>query len=145
MTTATDACPGCGQRFAPRGLSNHLRLSHDPHCASAWDNLQPTYSQTLNREPPPTSLVTDVEMIDLSYTESATQSEQSNQSGDTNMDTDMSQSGDNSTHDGHPQSVFEEAPNLVTHPSNIQPLVIFDSDTEDSDDDGDQDQTPYLQ
>ena len=85
-------------------------------------------------------------MINLSYSESTAQSEQSNQTGDTNMDANiMSQSRDDSIHNRHPQSAFEEPPDLVTHPSNIRPSVIFDSDTEDSDDDGDQDRTPYLQ
>ena len=53
--SATNTCPGCSRKFAPRGFSNHLRLSHDPRCASAWDRLQPTYSDTLRQIPPRTS------------------------------------------------------------------------------------------
>jgi len=138
MTAARDACPGCSREFAPRGLSNHLRLSHDPRCTSAWNSLRSTYPVTLQQEAPHPPQPTDVEMIDLSDIESVTPFQQSSQTDAVNMDIDISYSGDST----YPQSTLGEAPNLITPPSNALASVIFDSDVEDSDDDGDHDQTP---
>lgn len=140
MTTAKDTCPGCSREFASRGFLNHLRLSHDPRCASAWDRLQPTYPGTLDQEPPPPSPTIDVEMVDLSNVVSTIPRERSDQTTTTDIDTDMS--GDNGIHGGRPRLTFEEAPE-----SSIQAPVVFESDTEDSDDedDGNQDRTPHSE
>ena len=142
MTTATDTCPGCCQKFAPRGFLNHLQLSHDPRCTSAWDRLQPTRFNTLEQEPPHPSPVADIEMVDLGDTEPIIPFRKSNQIGATNADTDMSNYEDNSI---YPRSISEEVPNVVLRPSNPQVLVVFDSDAEDSDNDndGNQDWTPH--
>ena len=105
--------------------------------------LRPAYPNALNQEPRP-FLVTDIEMIDLSDTESATPHKQSNRTSTADTNTDMSYHGDDSIHDGYPQTTLEDAPDLIAHPSNVQPSVVFDSDAEDSDDDVDQDRTPRL-
>jgi len=138
MTTARDTCPGCRREFIPRGLSVHLRLSHDPRCVSARNHLQQTYPITPQQEAPQPSPPIDVEMTDLSNTEPATLSEQSSQTGATDMDTDPPYSDDSA----YSQPAPGEAPDLVTPPPNTRTSVVFDSDVEDSDDDGDQDQIP---
>lgn len=143
MATATDACPGCGRYFAPKGLLNHLQLSHDPRCASARDHLRPAYPRILNEEPPHPPPTTDIEMIDLSDME-ATPSERSSHADTANTDVSTPHHGDNNAHDRNPQPTPEEAPDHIAHPSNFQPSVVFDSDAEDSDNDGDQDWASRL-
>jgi len=139
---ATDTCPGCGREFVPRGFSNHLRHSRDPRCASAWDHLQPTYPSTPDQEPPHSSTTIDVEMVDLSDTECVTPGPLQ-QPEQPIMDIDTSDHGTNRVNDEDPQPAFEEATGYFAHPLNARAHtpVIFDSDTEDSDDDGDQDRT----
>lgn len=137
MATATDTCPGCSRRFAPGGFSNHLRLSRDPRCVFVRDGLRPTYPSTLNQEPPQSPTVIDVEMIELSDTESITLVEQVRHM-DTAMDSNISHCRDR-------QPTLEEAPDLIPHLSSASNPVIFDSDAEDSDQDDDQDQTSHLE
>jgi len=137
---ATDTCPGCARKFAPGGFSNHLQLSRDTRCASAWDRLRPTYPSTPNQEPPQSSTTIDVEMVDLSDTESVTPGP-SQQPDQTNMDTDPSNHGTSYDNDEDPQSAFEEGPDHFARLLNARASVIFESDAEDSDDDGDQDRT----
>ena len=138
--SAADTCPGCGREFVPRGFLNHLQLSHDPRCASVRDRLQPTYLGTHEQDPPHPSSVVDIEMADLSDAEFTAPFNRSNQLNTTivDMDAAMSYLGGDGI---HPQSVFVEAPDVVTCPSDPQALVIFDSDSEDSDVDHDPDQT----
>lgn len=130
MSTATDTCPGCSREFAPGGFSNHLRYSHDPRCISARVRLQSACLGTREQESPHPSFAIDVDMADLSDTGSS----QLNQTGTTDVDMDY---GDDSA---HLQSIPEEAPPVVAYPLDAQTSVIFNSDTEDSDDDCDQDQ-----
>jgi hypothetical protein len=137
MATATDACPGCSRRFAPGGFSNHLQLSRDPRCVFVRDGLRPTYPSALDQEPPHSPTVIDVEMIELSDTESVTLVEQVGHV-DTTMDANISHCRDY-------QPTLEEAPDLIPHLSSTSNSVIFDSDTEDSDEDDDQDQTSHLE
>lgn len=136
--TTTDTCPGCARKFAPGGFSKHLQYSRDPRCASARDHLRPTYPNTPNQEPPRSSTAIDVEMVDLGDTEPITLSGQSDQD---NMDTDSSDHMGGCVDNEYPQPAFDEAPDVFVQPSDTHASVIFDSDMEDSDDDGDQDRT----
>ena len=77
-------------------------------------------------------------MADLSGMEFAAPFEESGQTGTTDIDMDTLRHGDDSV---RPQSILEEAPDVVMRLSDTQASVIFDSDAEDSDDDRDQDQT----
>ncbi|KAF9778022.1 hypothetical protein BJ322DRAFT_1102226 [Thelephora terrestris] len=122
MAAATDRCPGCGRNFTPKGFVNHLRLSHDPRCASARDRLQPTYPKEINEENhrPPSAI--DVEMIDL---------DNRSDTGSIDPDIEMSHCEDNTIHNRHLQHILEDAP--VVHPPSTQAPVIFDSDADDSD------------
>ena len=102
----------------------------------ARERLQPTYPRAINEENPSSSSAIEVEMMDLHSTGETT-------SIDT--DVDMLDCGDDNINDGHPQHVLEDSPGLITHPKNTQVSVIFDSDADDSDDDGNQDQVPRLE
>ncbi len=69
MATTKDTCPGCGQEFAPRGFTNHLRLSDDPRCLHFQEELIPSYSATLLDLPTHSSdshAAPDVPMLDVS-------------------------------------------------------------------------------
>lgn len=145
MTDATHRCSGCGVQFTRRGFLNHLHLSYDSRCASAWDRLQPTYPNTQNPETPPLSLEVDVEMVDATSTEPTIAPEEPHQTSAINIDIEMSFSEGDNVCDRRPQSALEEAPDIATHPSSSHVTVVFDSDEDDSDDDGDQDQTSRLE
>jgi hypothetical protein len=124
MSEETYRCSGCDRTFVRRGFLNHIQLSRDPRCTAAWDRLQPTYPITHDQETPP-SLEIDVEMSDVHSTHS------------TDKDIEMSDSEDDDTQ--------SEAADFITPPLGSHTSIVFDSDEEDSDDDGDEEQILQLE